>query len=152
MSKGLKFCRQSGQSLWEVVIALAVVALVTTGLIRVITMAIKGARFSSNQSQATALAQKKIADLIDLKNTNFDLFWEMTSAGVQTDAVNPNFCLLTTISDVTLTALPTQSPNWDSAKMAKTSVTVFWDEKGAGSECDSRNFSHKLYFETYATN
>lgn len=143
---------QKGQSLWEVIIALAIVGLVITGLAKAITMAVKGSRFSASQSSATVMTQKKIAELIDKKNKDWISFWAMTSLGISTDTSNEGYCLLTLVTDVTADNLPTETPNWTSAKMAKISVDVFWDEKGSGNDCNSKSYSHKLHFDTYATN
>lgn len=137
-----------GQSLWEIVIALAIVGLVGLGLVRVISSAVKGVRFSADQTQASMLGQKKIAATIDEKNKNPENFWGTIPFSSE-DTANAGYCLVTKVDE---SALPTTTPDYASAKMAKISVDVFWDEKEAGSECGSKSFQHKLHFETYVTN
>lgn len=144
-----------GQSLWEVVIALAIASLVAIGLIRVASTSIKGTRFSGEQSRMTAIAQKKITEIIDYKNKKYTLFWsgQYFPAGFVNPEYNAEgYCLFATVSDVS-SVLPTETPNYSQAKMVKIDVKIFWDEKiGDGTQCANKNYSHVLNFGTYVTN
>jgi len=59
---------EKGQSLIEIIVALALASLVAVGLVRVTTVSIKGSRYSSDQSKITALAQRQIARIVDHEN------------------------------------------------------------------------------------
>lgn len=60
MSKLIRFKSQSGQSLIEVLTALAVVLLVIIALIRATTTSMKGSDFAKTQSMATSYGQEAI--------------------------------------------------------------------------------------------
>ena len=149
-----------GQSLFEVIIALAVAGLISLGLVATVTNSIKGARFSSSENQATALAQKRLSEIVNLRNTDWDTLWNIQYSPVAT-VVN-EYCLLTVASDVTTSELPTTTPNYSLAKMLKINVEVFWDEKTSINPCSLTqrcgtggthdNYNHCLHFETYVTN
>ena len=141
-----------GQGLWEVIIALAIAGLVAVGLVRATSTSIKSSRFSADQSQLTALAQQKIAQIVDHKNKNYNSFWggQYFPAGfVNPDSSTEGSCLLIT---VTPGELPTTTPGYAEAKMVQINVKVFWDEKGSGTQCNSLDFNHSLNFDTYVTN
>jgi len=130
---------------------LALASLVAVGLVRVTTTSIKGSRYSSDQSKITALAQKKIATIVDHESKD-TTFWDggvkYYPAGFnQQDYNSEGYCLYTTVSDAT-TTLGLPAP----AKMAKINVKVFWDEKGGGTQCASKNYNYSLNFDTYVTN
>lgn len=141
-----------GQGLWEVIIALAIAGLVAIGLVRATSTSIKSSRFSADQSQLTALAQQKIALIVDHKNKNYNSFWGgqyFPDGFVNPDSTTEGSCLLTT---VTPGQLPTTTPDYAEAKMVQINVKVFWDEKGAGAQCNGLDFNHSLNFDTYVTN
>jgi len=144
-----------GQSLWEVIIALALAGLVATGLVKILSSTVKGTRFSADQTLATTLAQKKINEIIDMKNTNWDGFWSMVTSGSPiTDPTVEGFCFLTLVSDQSAVEIPTTTPNYLSAKLFKISVDVFFDEKEeTGSNiCNNKSYEHKFHFETFTAN
>jgi len=141
---------QKGQSLIEIIVALALASLVAVGLVRVTTTSIKGSRYSSNQSKITALAQKKIAEIIDYKNANPGQFWGWTYTLPDEEVTSEGYCLDSNITNVSDQLHPT--PPDPEAKMALINVKVFWDEKGAGIQCASKNYNHSLNFDTYVTN
>jgi len=148
---------QEGQSLIEVIIALAIAGLVAVGLVRATTVSIKGSRYSIDQSKITALAQKQIATIVDYRNSNPGDFWEGNYYPLdfnRQDDTIPGYCLLTTVIDATLTPglLPTTTPDYANAKMAQINVKVFWDEKGTGTQCAGKDYNHSLSFDTYVTN
>lgn len=142
---------EKGQSLIEIIVALALASLVAIGLVRVTTTSVKGSRYSSDQSKMTALAQKKIAVIVDHENQSTS-FWNggisYYPAGFsRQDYSTDGYCLYTTVTDETA-QLVLPAP----AKMAKINVKVFWDEKGAGTQCNGLNFNYSLSFDTYVTN
>ena len=139
---------EKGQSLIEIIVALALASLVAVGLVRVTTTSIKGSRYSSDQSKITALAQKKIAEIIDYKNANPIGFW--TYIPLEEYIASDGYCLHPAITDVSDQLHPT--PPDPEAKMALINVKVFWDEKGAGIQCASKNYNYSLNFDTYVTN
>jgi type II secretory pathway pseudopilin PulG len=67
--------KNQGQSLLEVLIALAVIILVATGLIRAVITSIKAADFSRKSSQATSYCQQAMEDIRSYRDqigwTNF---------------------------------------------------------------------------------
>ena len=146
---------EKGQSLIEIIVALALASLVAVGLVRVTTTSIKGSRYSSDQSKITALAQKQIAKIVDHENQSTS-FWNGGAsyypAGFdQQDYNSEGYCLYTTVTDVSDQLHPT--PPDPEAKMAKISVKAFWDEKaGVGTQCFSKNYNYSLSFDTYVTN
>ena len=146
---------EKGQSLIEIIVALALASLVAVGLVRVTTVSIKGSRYSSDQSKITALAQRQIARIVDHENKDTS-FWNggvnYYPAGFdQQDDSLEGYCLYTTVTDVSV-ALPTTTPDYGKAKMAKINVKVFWDEKAGTAQCAGKNYSHSLSFDTYVTN
>jgi len=143
-----------GQSLIEVIIALAVAGLLAVGLVKVGTTAVKSSRFSKEQTQMTNLAQEKIAAIINYKNKDPQNFWTVSYYPAGFD--NPDYqsdkgcCLLTTITPV---SLPTETPDFANSRMVQINVKIFWEKKaGLGTQCNSLDFSHSLNFDTYVTN
>lgn len=138
---------ENGQSLLEVLIALAVASLVVLGLVRAGSYAIKNTRFSKDQVLASSLAQEKIAELINERNLDKEAFF--SSIPSSTEVTEDDFCFL--IKKI-FSSLPTETPNYSEAKMCHITVDVYWDEKGAGTQCNSKNYFHNLHFDTYVTN
>lgn len=143
---------EKGQSLIEIIVALALASLVAVGLVRVTTTSIKGSRYSSDQSKITALAQRQIAKIVDHENQDTS-FWNgginyYPAGFLQEDDSTEGYCLHTTVSDETaqLGGIPA------TGKMAKINVKVFWDEKEAGTQCADKNYNYSLSFDTYVTN
>ncbi|HUW24053.1 MAG TPA: hypothetical protein VMW04_00325 [Patescibacteria group bacterium] len=147
----------AGQSLWEVIIALSIAGLIALGLVRATGSSVKSTRFSSDQSRLTALAQEKIAQIIDYKNKNYKKFWETEYLTLPPDISGTehneeeDYCILTRLLEDS-NNLPTETPNWGQAKMVKISVDVFWESKSSNPECREADFNHKLKFETTVTN
>jgi len=142
---------EKGQSLIEIIVALALASLVAVGLVRVTTTSIKGSRYSSDQSRMTALAQKQIAEIIDYKNAHPDVFWDWGYNPLDEENASEGYCLDPSVTNVS-SLLPTETPDYANAEMAKITVKVFWDEKGAGIQCASKNYNYSLNFDTYVTN
>ena len=65
---------QKGQSLFEVVLALGVITLITVGMVILATNSIKNATFSKNKNIATKYAQEAIEWLRSVRDTNPSLF------------------------------------------------------------------------------
>lgn len=144
---------EKGQSLIEIIVALALASLVALGLVKITTTSVKGSRYSSDQSKMTALAQKKVAVIVDYENQSTTFWNGGTSyypAGFsRQDYSTDGYCLYTTVTDVTASQ-GLLAPS----KMAQINVKVFWDEKtGSGTaQCDGRWFTYSLNFDTYVTN
>lgn len=143
--------KQSGQSLWEVILALFIASLVAVGLVKMTSFAVKDTRFSKEQSQATGLGQKKVNEYVNLRNQDMSSFFAAVPL-YSTDTASDGFCLFSSLTDVSAIVLPTTTPDYLAARTVKISVDVFWGEKSAGSDCDNKSFDHKLHFETYVTN
>jgi len=145
---------KKGQSLWEVVVALAIAGLIAVGLVKLTTIAVKGTRFSKDESLATALAQKKIVSIIATKDSDPDSFWSSIEGQSEiklSEEFDGQYCLYAKLVNRS-SDLPTQTPNFSSARMAQIWVDVFWDQKGSDVACQSANFSHSLHFDSYVTN
>lgn len=144
---------QLGQSLWEVIVALAIAGLIALGLVRATSSAVKSSRFSKDQSKATSLAQAKTGEIIEYKNSNSASFWENVGNSpeewVYSEDINPPFCTLATVH---LDSLPTATPDYAQSKMARILVTVYWDQKGEDSSCEAGNYDYSISLETYVTN
>jgi len=67
--------QEKGQSLIEVLTALAVVVLVILALITVTTISIRNATFAKNQSLATSYAQELIEEARDLRDSDKETFF-----------------------------------------------------------------------------
>lgn len=76
---------ETGQSLFEVVLALAVAALIIVAIVALATTSIRNASFSRNQSLATRYAQEAIEWLRGQRDEDWDAF--------TTRALTPLWCL-----------------------------------------------------------
>jgi Tfp pilus assembly protein PilV len=76
---------EKGQSLFEVVLALAVAALIIISIVALATISIRNANFSRNQSLATRYAQEAIEWLRGQRDEGWDAF--------TTRALTPLWCL-----------------------------------------------------------
>ena len=154
MFNNSKSSLRSGQALWEMVVALAITGLIVLGLVRLTAIAVKSTRFSKDESLATALAQKKIASIIASKDDDPNSFWNLIEGQAEiklSEEFDGQYCLYTKLVNKS-SDLPTQTPNFSSARMAQIWVDIFWDQKGSDTACKSANFSHSLHFDTYVTN
>ena len=79
--------RQSGQSLFEVVLALAIATIIIVAMVALASSAIRNSNFSRNKTLATRYSQEATEWLRGERDTNFDTFF--------TRAANPLFCLKT---------------------------------------------------------
>lgn len=69
---------KSGQTLFEIVVALAVIVLVVTGLVVVITTSLRNANFAKNQAEATRLAQDATEWIRAQRDADWDAFLRNT--------------------------------------------------------------------------
>lgn len=74
--------REIGQSLLEVLVAMAVAILVVGGLVLVVIVAVKNASFAKNQALATKYAQGEMENVRSLRDTNWDTFWSRADTTV----------------------------------------------------------------------
>ena len=137
-----------GQSLVEVLVALMIVSLVALGLTKATISSVRNTGFSKDQSQTAVLAQKKISEIVNQKNQGPSAFF--SSLPSPTEETQAPFCLKTS---VTAASLPTDTPNYSQAQMAKISVDVYWGEKDSGTaNCNGKVYGNTKHFETNVTN
>lgn len=72
-----------GQSIIEVVIALALVAIVIVGLVKVTTVAMNNGSFARDQQTATKYAQEGLENARKLKEEDVNTFWKKSGAGTE---------------------------------------------------------------------
>lgn len=77
--------REKGQSLIEILAALAVVIIVILALVAVTTVSIRNATFAKNQSLATKYAQELIEEARELRNSDKDAFFANPASCDKTD-------------------------------------------------------------------
>ena len=141
--------KEKGQSLIEVLVALSIVALIILGLVKASTVSINNSDFSQNQTVAVGLAQKKVSEIISLKNSDpVGFFTSLPTFSDEMDASN-QFCLKSSLSDITSEILPSPPSG---SKMAKVLVTVYWEENGTGTNCLGKKYLHNFQAETNVTN
>lgn len=73
--------KEKGQSIFELVIALAVTVLIITGIIQVVTISIRNANFSKTQAEATRYAQQATEWLRAERNSGWDTFYSRAATG-----------------------------------------------------------------------
>lgn len=127
----IKFTNEKGQSLVEVVVALAVVVLAITALVRVTVTSIRNANFAKNRALATKYAQEWIEEARQLRDEQGDDFF--------TDTFAANTC---SASDTLGVFNRTRTCNLNGGTMTVV-VTVSWT---------SGSISHESRLETYLTN
>jgi len=139
-----------GQSLVEVLVALSLVSVVALALVKVVISSVRNTNFSTDQSQATALAQKKISDIANISRAEAG-FWSNPSNYSGTEILNEYYCLKTTVSEATSTPglIPTNSPNYGKTKVVWVKVVVYWEQSGSGSMCNGKDYKHSLSFNRY---
>lgn len=76
------FCQSnSGQSLAEVMFAVAIASIVLLGLTQATTTALKNSQFAKNQSLANQFAQKGMEQARQLRDQNPAVFWSKAAVG-----------------------------------------------------------------------
>ena len=82
--------QEKGQSLIEVLVALALVVLVILALIAVTTISVRNATFAKNQSLATNYAQEAIEGARELRDSDKETFFTNDDAPCdKTDSISP---------------------------------------------------------------
>lgn len=87
---------QKGQSLFEVVVAIGVVALLLTGLASAVTRSVSNTTFAKNQSIANRYSQQAV----EWMRTERDTSWDQLANGVgssQPVSVAPIYCINTLV-------------------------------------------------------
>lgn len=135
----MKARTNNGQSLIEVLAALGIVALVILGIVKATTVSVKNANYSQSQTGAVSLAQKKISEIIFLKNAGPQGFFDSLPILTQELVEDDKYCIKTNVS-------------LSDVKTATVKVYVYWSEKGVGSDCSSKQYFHNYYVETNVTN
>jgi hypothetical protein len=73
--KNMKMLKNSGQSLFEVVLAVDLVAVILVGLISAVTVGLANAQFSRNKAQATKYAQEAVEWLRSQRDGSWPTFY-----------------------------------------------------------------------------
>ncbi|HUV72184.1 MAG TPA: prepilin-type N-terminal cleavage/methylation domain-containing protein [Clostridia bacterium] len=133
-----------GQSLVEVIVALAIAALVAVGLVKATSFGIKNTRFSSNQSQLKSIAQKNINEIIRNQQLNYQQFWEgpidlPAEFESSTFYDDEDYCLTRKVTDATD----------GSEKKAKIEIEIFWESKDENVPCSNVGYNHSFKLSTY---
>lgn len=142
--------KDTGQSLIEVVIALAIVGLIAVGLVKISTTSIRNARYASEQAGAVALGEKKLAELRVYAANNSITFWTIKMPVYADSGTSDAYCWLFT---ATLGLMPTETtPRYSESSIADVKVYVFWDNIGnftcSSLETGLANYGHYLEFST----
>lgn len=73
--------KEKGQSIFELVIALAVTVLIITGIVQVVTISIRNANFSKTQAEATRYAQQAAEWLRAERDNGWETFYSKAAIG-----------------------------------------------------------------------
>lgn len=73
--------KEKGQSIFELVIALAVTVLIVTGIVQVVTISIRNATFSKTQAEATRYAQQAAEWLRAERDNGWETFYSKAAVG-----------------------------------------------------------------------
>lgn len=136
--------KKNGQSLVEVVIAVAISILIIGGLLAAVTMALRSAKFAQNQATATKYAQEGMEAVRSIRDSNWSSLNTNGNYGLQyiggwlfsgsSDTPATGFTRIVTIDD----AVPPDS------NKKKITVTVSWS--------DASGANHQSRLTTYYTN
>lgn len=152
----------SGQSLVEVVVGLALAILVLGGLINAVVTSLRNSNFAKNQAQATKLAQQMIEQTRIIRD---QMGWEVFNQSYDASGgkcyslvnANPNAIVLSVIScTATLPDVPSattfkyviklyNNPTNCSDDCKKVTVSVFW----ADAACSGGTFCHESELISY---
>lgn len=128
---------KNGQSLLEVLVALAVALLVILALVRATIVAIRNADFAKKQAQASSYAQEGMENIRAYRDASWTIFWGAAdgnnhgfsgatpSSGACPSPTNPNisgtpFTRCSKLEKVDL------DPDIAGVDSVKATVTVFW--------------------------
>jgi Tfp pilus assembly protein PilV len=148
----MKNKKNGGQSLFEIIIALAIVSLIAVGLVRASGFSVKNTRFSADQSSLTALAQKRIAQIVDKKNSDYQKFFngeylpqsdDFPCEGDNTLCVeeHEDYCLKIQVNE----------RSEESATIVTIKVDAYWGRGEKGTDCGEYDYSYKISFKTEVT-
>lgn len=134
MNKGLP--AQSGQSLFEVVVSLAISALVIVALVSLVSNSIRNANFSKNKSLASTYAQEASEWLRGERDSDPDLFFSVRAvAGLNYCINNLNWNSLgncgsgSTISGTIFTrTLSFPACSYCDNTLIEANIKVFWTD------------------------
>lgn len=74
---GIKLRKNYGQSLIEIVIALAIIGIILVGLVRTVALSLKNLEYSTNKNLALNLAQSKMEEIRKERDSkNWVKFWD----------------------------------------------------------------------------
>jgi prepilin-type N-terminal cleavage/methylation domain-containing protein len=107
--------KRRGDSLVEVVVAVAIISVVILALVRVTTVAINNATFAKNQATATNYAREVLEDARRLKETNLSTFFDSSNS--------PCTYSVTTVGSFTRTRQCDFYPN-----LVQVTATVKWTD------------------------
>lgn len=123
--------KKNGQSIFELVIALAITVLVVTGIVQVVTISIRNANFAKVQAEATRYAQQAAEWLRAERNNNWATFYSKATIGdwclKNLDWSGPGICGTRDFIPGTsfLRGLRLTSPD---AKIVNASIRVSWTD------------------------
>lgn len=63
-----------GQTLFELIVALAVTVLIVTGIVRIVTLSVRNAIFAKNQAEATRYSQESLEWMREERDKDWDAF------------------------------------------------------------------------------
>lgn len=142
----------------EVLIALSILSLAVVGIVKLITVSVSSLNYSGSYGRATALAQKEIGRITDLRNTSPNTFFQ-TYPVTEYFPLDSVYCLksVRNISDKLNTLIPTDSPRFLSSKMFLITVEVYWGWKSPDNiscviDTNLQNFQHSIKVGTYLAN
>lgn len=124
---------RNGQSLLEVIVALAVVLLVVLALVRAVVTAVRSSDFAKKSAQASSFAQEGMESMRAFRDASWTVFWA-AATGVNRDlsGSTPGGSCLTTpnlantfIRCVKMEQITDPDPN---KNKVKTAVTVSWTD------------------------
>ena len=145
----LRSTKNNGQSLIEVLVSLAIVAMVILGIVKASTFSVSNSLYSQDQSTASNLAQKKTSEIIALKNSFPLTFFDPLPPYPDDLSDDGRFCTKTTLTS----ADDEIQDDWPvGSRMAKIEVIVFWGEEGDGFDCAEKQYRYQFNLETKTTN
>lgn len=129
--------RWSGQSLFEVVVAVGISALIIVAIVSLVTNSLRGTVYSKNATTASALAQEATEWLRGQRDVDISTFLANVNVGAPTvycfkslDWSEHNDCLATDLIDSTFTRWGTFTPlaTSDNKTVIEAKITVRWTD------------------------
>ena len=144
---------KNGQSMIEIIVALVVVGLIAVGLVRVSSVSLKNVRYASEETEAVAAAEKKMAEL-KASAVNDATFWSFPKTN-DTGLIG-DYCYLVIVEN-NKSDLPTiTTPRYNEADMAQATVYIFWGSKTENKDCLTKDrgtihYDHNIELATLLT-